>query len=60
MSAPDDVVLIVPWGSTRSIRVQIPPIVAAWLRDQLIEAVGEPAQQRPRRPVKLRRGQWID
>jgi hypothetical protein len=55
------VVLIVPFGAARSRRLIVPHEVAVWLRDELCAAVGAPATaqpQRPRRPVRLHRGQW--
>jgi hypothetical protein len=49
---PDNrIVLTVPYGNggTRKACLVLPPDVAAWLRDQLIEAVGPPRPRQPRR-----------
>jgi hypothetical protein len=52
--------LIVPiWGGLR-FKLDLPPDVAEWLRDQLDDALGETRQKTPRRPVRLRRGRWVD
>jgi hypothetical protein len=57
----DDIVLIVPFGTRRTGRIVLPPETAAWLRDQLLIALGR-SQQEPapkvRRAVRLHRGQW--
>jgi hypothetical protein len=51
------ITLVVPWGDKRSLKLQLPPEVAGWLRDELNEALGEP-RRKTRRPVKIHRGKW--
>ena len=53
------ITLLVPFGTKRHLRLDLPPHVAGWLRDQLTDALGEP-RQRSRRRVRLRRGKWVD
>jgi hypothetical protein len=51
------ITIIVPVGRAgRRAKVRLPAEAAAWLRDQLIDAVGAP---RPRRRPRLRRGRWL-
>jgi hypothetical protein len=54
----DQITLLVPYGK-RPLRVELPLEVARWLRDQLAAALEE-RQPRKRRPVRLRRGRWMN
>jgi hypothetical protein len=50
------ITLVVPIGRQgRAAKVRLPVEAAAWLRDQIIEAVGRP---KPRRIPRIRRGRW--
>jgi hypothetical protein len=59
----EPITLIVPFGTKRAGRVILPVETAIWLRDQLIIALGKPDPApciaRPKRRVRLHRGQWI-
>jgi hypothetical protein len=50
------ILLIVPAGQDRRVKIKLSTEVAAWLHDQLTAAIGKP----PRRPVRLRRGKWLN
>jgi hypothetical protein len=55
----DRITLVVPVWNGRRFKLHLPPDVAAFLRDQLTEALGLP-REKHRRPVRLKRGRWQD
>jgi hypothetical protein len=53
------ITLIIPVWNNRRFELDLPPEVAGWLRDQLTDALGE-QKRKSRRPVRLKKGKWID
>jgi hypothetical protein len=54
----DRITLVVPFGTKRHLKLMLPQHVAAWLRDELIDALGKP-KPKPRRQPRLHRGRWV-